>query len=176
MVDDPFGEQLDDIIRCIETRMGGRDATMTSRRRAMLEFLHYSSLYSVGASDQSLVTLMDHVAGYFQLCSDGLDRLLDEPADAEELTQQVYEEVDEVWLTLAQGIEAVEEALGGSRKAEARELCSSALASVFNWKADGHHRAHVYIRTGEKLADGLLGKERSLLLKAVRDCLKEIHP
>jgi hypothetical protein len=176
MMDESLAAMLDKIMPCLTAKIGGRNQAVVARRRAIAEFFHYCAVYAAPVKDLQVGVAFTHLAGYSDCCADALDRLLDEPAGVDELSQRIYEEIDEVWQILVDAMQPIENALAADRQDEASEACCRALLRVFDWEANGHHRVHVFIRTGQKLEDGLLGKERSLFLKAVRECLTEMNP
>ena len=83
---------------------------------------------------------MTHLAGYAEFCGDGLERLLNQPAGTDDLSQRIYEEIDEVWQILVDAMPTIENALSAGREGDAGEACCGALARVFDWEEGGHNR------------------------------------
>jgi hypothetical protein len=142
----------------------------------MAEYFHFCVCYAAPERFPSSRVAVMHLVGYFELCADALESLLNESASVNPLNQQIYHELDEVWHLLTNDMPKIETALAAGRECEVRESTCLVLGRVFDWEEDGHHRAHVYIRTREILPDGLLANQRSLLLKAVSECLGAINP
>ncbi|MDX2035343.1 MAG: hypothetical protein SFX72_01730 [Isosphaeraceae bacterium] len=152
---------------CLAERVRGRDATVRSRREAIMIFFDKCVFYHADV-DLSIERLLDDVATIAVGWSLALERAYRPDATALEA---------EIARDLLKMIVSFDEALAALRDASFDASVSGlrvALAEIFDWHDPRKLRAYLYVTTSEVVLEGLLGKERCLWKDAMEECLKEV--
>jgi hypothetical protein len=166
-------EIIDKVLPCIEKHAEGRNETTRERRRAILAFFDYCAVYAADELPEPMVLAYD-LQHHLNLLTDGMDRISTEMSTNDASRQSIYAELDAAWRILADAFVGISAAIEAGDLKSVAGAAADPLRELFDWGEPGRLRAYVYARTGELLERGLLDKERSLLLHAVRKCVQEI--
>jgi len=155
------------VLDCVEHRVDGRNSTVRARRLALLTYFNRAALLSV-VSMPNIPTLHAMVETTLLLFLAALESSARErpPAIENQLVRGVND--------LAAVLRELERSDSAVDPHSFSCVCLRALQEVFDWDDSPRLQAYVWACTGELVNEGLLGKERSLLLEQVRGCVKEI--
>ena len=164
---------IDRILPCLEKHAEGRNEATRARRRVMVRFFDYCAVYAADVPPDDLMVVYE-LAHQFNLLTDGRERIEREQGPEGELVREIKEELNAAWQLLGDVVARVPEEIGADDVVEVAPVAREALRRLFDWETPGRLRAYLYACTGEMLEEGLLNKERSLLLAAIRRCVQEL--
>ena len=163
---------IEHILPCIDQHAGGATDTTLKRREAIVMFFHRHMTLS-GSQMPSMGALIDDIVVVTTLYGKAVDYATsDKDADPNALSAVEITLVESIQ-SLGRTIPQVVKNPSDRWSKDATILCFDTLRSIFDWGNDENVRAYVYALTNEAMKDGLLGKERSLLLKAVKHCAEQ---
>ena len=163
---------IEHILPCIDKHAGGANETTRERRRAMVMFFHRHMLFSASQMP-SMDVMIEDICVLTILFGKSLDHAgHDDKSDRDSLDAIEIRLVASM-RSLGKTIKQLSKNRTGPWTARETARCFDTLREVFDWNNDENVRAYVYAMAQEALKDGLLGKERSNLLDAVKHCAEQ---